>query len=126
MRVDFKHQSQADRHLKTCKRILAENLVTLTEDAHLPSQRIRNSFCKGFGFSSYTELSSIVKQTGREYHPPSPDDLLTRMHRGFTLALCEAKEHGFTHHEPTNDNLARRLAEQALKELQAWKPVSIP
>jgi hypothetical protein len=47
------------------------------------------------------------------------------LHRGFTLALSEAKEHGFRHQEPT-DKLAYRLAEQAFNELEAWKPANIP
>jgi len=117
VRIPFSNLGQAEFYLKACKKTLANRLIA-PDGGRLPTQRIRNAFCKGLGYSSYDELK-ITMSRRREFKTSSPplDDLHTAFAKGFTLALAVAEEHGFRLPEPT-DTLALQLAGETLRD---WK-----
>jgi hypothetical protein len=103
--------------LKACKETLANSLIA-PDGGRLPTQRIRNAFCKGLGYSSYDELKITMSQQS-EFDNSSPplDDLHRTFAKGFSLALAVAEEYGFRHSEPA-DALALQLAGELLRD---WK-----
>lgn len=113
MRIHFKNLGHAKLYLKASKRLLDENLIS-PEGARLPTQRLRNAFCKGWGYSSYTDLKLTMRMP-REYDNSllAPDDLHWAFYKGFSLALVIAEEYGFRLSEPPA-RLAVRLAEEVL------------
>lgn len=117
MRIPFSNLGHAEFYLKACKKTLA-NSLTAPDGGRLPTQRIRNAFCKGLGYSSYDELKIIVRQR-REFDNSSPplDDLRGACAKGFSLALAVAEEYGFRLPEPA-DTLALQLAGEILRD---WK-----
>lgn len=115
MRILFRNIGQAEFYLKASKKTLANNLIA-PEGGRLPTQRVRNAFCKGLGYSSYDELKVIL---GRRYEldnsSPHPDDLHKAFSKSFLLALAVAEEYGFRLPEPA-DTLALRFAEEILRD----------
>jgi hypothetical protein len=59
MRIQFKTLSRADRYLTCCKSAVLERVPEVDWDS-LPSGQIRNAFCSGLGYPSYTELRRTV------------------------------------------------------------------
>ena len=117
MRILFRNLGQSEFYLKTCKKLLATSLIA-PNGGRLPTQRIRNAFCKGLGYSSYDELK-ITMSRRRESDTSSPplDDLQRAFAKGFSLALAVAEEYGFRFPEPA-DTLALHLAGEILRD---WK-----
>lgn len=94
MRVHFKNLGQAELFLNTCKDSLADHL-RLRGDARLPSQRVRNAFCQGFGYSSYDELKRCLSTGSREVKPITSEiEFLRTFVKGFSLAFEVAAECG--------------------------------
>jgi len=117
MRILFRNLGQAEFHLKTSKRILANNLIA-PDGVRLPTQRVRNSLCQGLGYRSYDELKLIMSWRHEYDNPfPSPDDLHRAFSKGFSLAIAVAEEYGFRLLEPS-DTLAPRLAGEVLRDLR--------
>jgi hypothetical protein len=114
MRILFRHLGQAEFCLKTCKRTLANNLIA-PDGGRLPTQRVRNAFCKGLGYSSYDELKLVMSRRHEGNNSsPTPDDLRGAFSKGFSLALVVAEGYGFRLPEPA-DTLAPCLAEEVLR-----------
>jgi hypothetical protein len=115
MRILFKNLGQAEYYLKASKKTLANNLIA-PDGGRLPTQRVRNTLCKGVGYNSYDELKLIMRRR-HEYDSPfsSPDDLHRAFSKGFSLALAVAEEYGFRLLEPS-DALAPRLAGEILRD----------
>jgi hypothetical protein len=113
MRIHFNNLGHAKLYLKAGKRLLDENLIS-PEGGRLPTQRLRNAFCKGWGYSSYNELELIMRAP-REYDNSllTPDDLRWAFYKGFSLALIIAEEYEFRLPEPPA-KLAVRLTEEVL------------
>lgn len=90
MRVPFKNLGQADLYLKTCNKTLAAHLERYS--GHRPAtQRARNSFCQGFGYSSYEELKRVLSDPARVSAPiPSEEIFLQTFVKGFDLAFESA------------------------------------
>lgn len=115
MRILFRNLGQAEYYLKASKKTLAKNLIA-PDGGRLPTQRVRNAFCKGVGYSSYDELKLIMSQRHKYDKPSSsPDDLHRAFSKGFSLALAVAEEYGFRLPEPV-DTLAPRLAGEVLRD----------
>lgn len=119
MRVPFKSQGQADRYLKTCEKLLSDFLTPpAQEGARLPSQKLRNALCRGFGYGSYYELKrSLAVEATRPIGAFTRDDLIVELEKSFTSALPVGLEYGFTSSVATH-TLVQRLARRALLELQ--------
>lgn len=115
MRILFRNLGQADFYLKACKKTLANSLIA-PDGGRLPTQRVRNAFCKGLGYSSYEELK-ITMSRRHEFDNSFPplDDLHRAFSNGFSLALAVAEEYGFQLPEPA-DILALQLAEEVLRD----------
>lgn len=114
MRVDFKHPGQARRFLKLCKQILEDGL-TAPDGERLPTQRVRNAFCRGIGYSHYDELKRTMERRNRVYtRPPAEDDLLRAVTKGFSLAFAVVEGYRFSLPEPA-DTLVPRLAEEFVR-----------
>jgi tetratricopeptide (TPR) repeat protein len=84
MRIQFRNIGQAEFTLKTCLRVLKEETDVLP-DEHLPSQRLRNAFCVGLGYSSYPELKKLM-------HPPLGDAWEEPEKEDFDEAICNGFE----------------------------------
>ena len=117
MRIHFQNLGHAERYLKTCKRKLIEHLNP-SENARIPSQRVRNAFCRGFGYRAYDELKQILSVSSRERKPlPSEEDLLGAVTKGFSLAFQTLSEHW--RDWPTVDqSRPHTLARAVVNELQ--------
>ena len=117
MRIPFNNLGHAEFYLKACKETLAKSLIA-PDGGRLPTQRIRNAFCKGLGYSSFDELK-ITMSRRREFDNSSPPlhDLHEAFAKGFSLALAVAEEYGFRLPEPA-DTLALHLAGEILQD---WK-----
>lgn len=113
MRIHFNNLGHAKLYLKASKRLLDKNLIS-PDGGRLPTQRLRNAFCKGWGYSSYEDLMRIMR-TPREYDNSllTPGDLRWAFYEGFSLALMIAEEYGFRLPEPPA-RLAVRLTEEVL------------
>jgi hypothetical protein len=61
MRIYFKTLSRADRYFSRCKTAILQYIPEVDRDKY-PSQRMRNAFCSGLGYSSYDELRRTVFQ----------------------------------------------------------------
>lgn len=117
MRIHFKNLGQANLCLKTCKRKLTDYLERSGE-VRLPSQRVRNAFCQGFGYSSFDELTRVLSNTAREFKPlPSEEDFLGCFTKGFSLAFEVVADY-----EPARklvyQYMAPVLAHEAVEELK--------
>lgn len=87
MRVPFKNLGQAELYLKTCNRKLTDHLK-FTSNERLPTQRVRNAFCRGFGYSSYDELRLILSRPVRDFSPLASEEVfLDTFTKGFLLAF---------------------------------------
>jgi hypothetical protein len=94
MKILFKHQGQADRCLKICREVLEAHL-TGPSGARLPTQRIRNAFCNGFGYQSYNVLiKNLNPGKAESYVAPSEEDLTFAAGAAFDKALPIACERG--------------------------------
>jgi hypothetical protein len=115
MRILFRNVGQAEFYLKISKETLTDNLIAPVE-GRLPTQRIRNALCQGWGYSSYDELKLIMSRR-REYDNSVPplDELHKAFSKGFSLALAIAEEYGFRLPESA-DALALRLAGEVLRD----------
>lgn len=115
MRIFFNHLDHAEHYLKASKRILIENVIA-PDGGRLPTQRLRNAFCRGWGYSSYDELKLIMRgRRAYECFFPDSDDLHWAFYKGFSLALSMAEEYGFRLQEPA-EKLAVRLAIETLRD----------
>jgi hypothetical protein len=118
MRNSFEAQVQASespkRLFRFSKQVLA-SAITGPEGLRLPTQRIRNSMCRGFGYSSFSELEFVSnqKQTG-EFIESSADQLLHALSSGFHRALNEGRDLGF-HYNPNEEQLAAQLAQRTVE-----------
>lgn len=117
MRIHFQHLGHAECYLKTCKRKLVDHL-NHTSDAKMPSQRVRNAFCRGFGYSSYDELKRVLAVPARELKPlPSEEELLGAFTKSFFLAFEVLSEYG--HARATLDqSMLSTLARGAFDEIE--------
>jgi hypothetical protein len=114
MRLEFRHPGHAKRWFKISKLVLAST-VSGPADSILPTQRIRNAMCRGFGYSSFNELEYLFKKRGRgDIRLPSNDEILHAFSVGFFLALNEARCLGFWH-ELDEKTLAAQLAAEAVQ-----------
>ncbi|HEX8148359.1 MAG TPA: hypothetical protein VF591_14365 [Pyrinomonadaceae bacterium] len=117
MRILFRNLGQAEFYLKACKKTLANSLIA-PDGGRLPTQRIRNAFCRGLGYSSYDELKITMSRRHEfENSSLSLDDLRRAFAKGFSLALTIAEEYGFRLPEPA-DTLVIQLTEEVLQD---WK-----
>jgi tetratricopeptide (TPR) repeat protein len=120
MRIPFKNIAHAKLYLKTCNNFLTDHLQRgnkLSDEGRLPSQRIRNAFCRGFGYNSYEELTSILTHSSRELRPvPSEKDFLDTFVKGFSLAFEVVEECGLPL-EGIDYFMPGLLAQQASNEL---------
>lgn len=116
MRIPFKHKGQADFYLKTCKKILANNLIG-PDGGRLPTQRVRNALCRGVGYNSYDDLKFIMAEHPNwSHYPASPDELQAAFAKGISLAIAVAEGYGFRPTELT-DAFALRHAKEIV---QGW------
>ena len=114
MRVEFKHPGQAKRWFKISKLVLV-SAVRGPVGSKLPTLRLRNAMCRGFGYRSFNELEFLFKQRGNgKISLPSADEVLHAFSVGFFLALNEARSLGFWY-EIDEKTLAPQLAEQAVE-----------
>lgn len=117
MRIPFSNLGQAEYYLKACKKLLANSLIA-PDGGRLPTQRIRNAFCKGLGYNSYDELKiTMSRRHESDTSSPPLDDLQKAFAKGFSLALAVADEYGFRLPEPA-DKLASQFAGEILRD---WK-----
>jgi hypothetical protein len=115
VRILFRNLGQAEFYLKACKKALANSLIA-PDGGRLPTQRIRNAFCRGLGYNSYDELKLVMRlQRGFDNPSPPPDDLNGALSEGFSLAFAVAEGYGFRLPEPA-DTLALRLAGEVLRD----------
>lgn len=115
MRIHFKNLGHAERYLKTCKRKLIEHLNP-SENARIPSQRVRNAFCRGFGYRAYDELKQVLSFSSRELKPlPSEEDLLGAITKGFSLAFQTLSEYG-PYWPTVDESIPRTLARAVVDE----------
>lgn len=99
MRINFKNLGQAELYLKTCRQTLTKYLVDKT-NVRIPTQRVRNAFCQGFGYSSYDELKRLLSVPPREFNKtPSEEDFIGTFIKAFTLAFDVAAECGWKRKE---------------------------
>jgi hypothetical protein len=116
VRILFSNLGQSEFYLKACKKTLANSLIA-SDGGRLPTQRIRNAFCKGLGYSSYDELKITMRRREFDNSSPALHDLHGALAKGFSLALVVAEEYGLRLPEPA-DTLALQLAGEILRD---WK-----
>lgn len=97
MRIVFRNLGQAELVIKTCMSTLKE-ATGLSSDQHIPSQRLRNEFAKGLGYSSYTELQNLSASLNSAWEPPDEEDFREAMVRGFEKAMKELRTNGVIGH----------------------------
>lgn len=119
MRVHFKNLGQANHYLKACKEKLIEHLSRQRGVGRLPTQRLRNALCRGFGYSSYVELTNTLSMPGHEPRPlPSEEEFLRVFVKAFTLAFEVAVECGAAADSPVNQYMAVLLAQGTVSRLK--------
>ncbi len=116
MRAHFKNLGQANLYLKTCKKVL-DGYLRLPAEIRLPSQRIRNAFCRGFGYSSYDELRRLLSGVRQPVTSlPTEEALLSCITKGFSLAFDVASECG-AQLNPVDQFMTETLARSAFDEM---------
>jgi hypothetical protein len=111
MRIHFKHVGHANCYLKTCKRILASNLIG-PDGGRIPTQRVRNALCQGLGYSNYDDLKRVMaRRRDNDYYLPSPNDLRAAFASALALALAVAEGYGFLPPEPAETFALRHAGE---------------
>lgn len=95
MQLKFRNLGHAERYLKICRSVLAEN-VSGPPDGRLGRERIRNAFCQGFGFDHYYDLQQVLRNVHEHVLPRhTAEDLQIALLPGFEIALEVARERGF-------------------------------
>jgi tetratricopeptide (TPR) repeat protein len=92
MRIPFKNLGQAELFLKTCSAHL-DQLIQTVGTFRLPTQRVRNAFCRGYGYSSYDELKHELSTGGRDKRAiPSEKEFTEVFIKAFRLAIQVAEQ----------------------------------
>lgn len=121
MRVDFKTLSHAERCLSIIKDNLAHSLREL-ENIKLPVQRIRNAFCVGLGYSSYSELQKLLGADSRPaYVEPDGSILLQALQKGFQLVIPILEELGVQISEHDHDRLKDAVVLTSVRQYLNWR-----
>jgi hypothetical protein len=119
MRILFVNRGHAERCLKVCRNLFAAEF-SLQPGKFLPSQRVRNAFCHGLGYSSYDELARMLS-THESAGPTSSKSLFDALQQSFVAAFQVAHESGFGS-VPNPDKRAARLSRKALRALTDKEP----
>lgn len=86
MRILFRNMGQAQLVLKTCMRVLKEDFG-FPPETQLSSQRLRNAFCVGLGYSSYSELQKLMEHPlGDSWEEPEEEDFREALSLAFEKA----------------------------------------
>jgi hypothetical protein len=115
MRIHFLHRGHAERCLKDCRLILEAEL-SAGRNHRLPTQRVRNAFCQGLGYSSHEELERFLSLYPTPNSTPDPITLLAALTKSFQLSLDVAQTSGFRL-DANKDHVATQLAQRALLSL---------
>jgi Tfp pilus assembly protein PilF len=117
MRIPFKNLGQAELYLKTCLDHLNRHLNS-TSPVRLPTQRVKNAFCRGFGYSSYDELKRVLSTGPRDSKTiPSEREFKEVFTRAFLLAIEVAYQSGLEE-DVTHQYMVLMLADGAVEELK--------
>lgn len=120
MRIQFANLGHAHRCLKICKQLLQDELPD-SRSHRLSSNRVRDAFCLGFGYGSYTELANVLASHPLYEPPKYRHDFFEALEKGFRCALRIAHDAGFRFSEAA-DSIARRLTSDCVHLLDSSAP----
>jgi hypothetical protein len=87
MRIYFKTHSRADRYLSRCKKTILEYMPEVDRDKYR-TQRTRNAFCSGLGYTSYDDLRKTISQNLEAARDlPDVESVREATIMGFTQAI---------------------------------------
>jgi hypothetical protein len=106
--------SDANAYCSIAQQLLRERCEGL-QDIRIPVKLTRDALCRGFGYSSYSEVEYLLTRSDRSYGPDLTDeDLLEAFARGFGMAVVGARKYGFNCAIELDD-FARQLALEELR-----------